>query len=353
MGREHPFESIVVPREYTLTIEPGTIIKTVYSTGGFTIKGTLIARGTEENPIIFTSFYDDECGGDTNGDGNKVEYCSTAEPDDARNNNCPRAGYWGQIIFEPSSTNSVLDYVIIRYGGKKWMSAPNYSKEDYVLKIENSDLALTNSVIENNTSGFWLEGSNSTINASTFLNNKLGLRIGANSFPILLNLVFENNEQDVEDLRPKGLIASPALVEDSQGYAKFEFTAVQDFSLTWRYNEAPKIDIIEWRFQAANNQLRAYELKIDNAPTYYQGLLSYIPEKNFLDDLSNPGDKKTFHFTAGNSYSVYLVREWIEVGNISAIFVKDQNLGSESQLHIMECVKGEEDEEDYWISYVP
>src|SRR3990167_9500979 len=53
----------------TLTIEPGTIIKArVNSQGGPSVLGYLIARGTSELPVYFTSIYDDSVGGDTGDD---------------------------------------------------------------------------------------------------------------------------------------------------------------------------------------------------------------------------------------------------------------------------------------------
>ena len=217
--QEIPSESIVVPSEYTLTIEPGTIIKSVHNTSGLTIEGTLIADGTVGNPIVFTSFYDDEYGGDTNGDGNTSK-------DNAK------AGSWGQIIFTETSTNSSLNYAVIRYGGGKWIGAPNFYTADYVLDIKNSSVAIANSTIENNTSGAYLENSNSqianttfrnhqyttigdytstglylnssapTIDISTFLNNKLGVYIDINSWLDLAGLIFGSNNQDFKDLRP-------------------------------------------------------------------------------------------------------------------------------------------------------
>ena len=228
------YDSIIVPEGYTLTLAPGTIIKTIYNTGGLRIDGTLIAEGTENKPIVFTTFYDDEYGGDTNGDGDWAEHCRTKDPDDNTYRDCPGAGEWGQIIFTPTSTNSSLKYAIIRYGGREWAEAPVHSRPDYVLKIEDSDLTLADSIIEDNTGGFELTNSNSliarttfrdhrysmpfssfvstglrlvssrpTIDFATFLNNSLGLYIDPFSWPTLLNLVFDWNIRTIEDLRPE------------------------------------------------------------------------------------------------------------------------------------------------------
>jgi hypothetical protein len=100
----------------TTIIQPGTIIKI----GAFgelrsaiRNKGTLDARGTPSKPIVFTSIKDDTpypdlLYPDTNNDG-----ASTT----------PAAGDWRHIYFDPSSqdwtgtSGSVLEYVIVRYGG--------------------------------------------------------------------------------------------------------------------------------------------------------------------------------------------------------------------------------------------
>ena len=91
----------------TLTIEPGTIVKFKAASGApgyqayFQVAGSLIATGIENSKIVFTSFNDDEYGGDTNNDG-----ISTT----------PNYWDWKEITFFSGSSGS-LKWAIIRYGG--------------------------------------------------------------------------------------------------------------------------------------------------------------------------------------------------------------------------------------------
>lgn len=92
--------------EDTLYIEPGVIIKfptgkditLLNTTGG---KGVVIARGTANNPIIFTSFKDDSFGGDTNGDGGAT---------------VPAEGDWGPIDLN-GTTGSEFIHCEFHHGG--------------------------------------------------------------------------------------------------------------------------------------------------------------------------------------------------------------------------------------------
>ncbi len=129
-------DDLLVPEDATLTIEPGVIVKFVQNQGpgshaDFVVEGTLIAEGTVEQPIIFTSYMDDCNGGDTNDDG-------TSAPD---------SGDWGRLRIS-ESPDTRLDYVEIYYAGGGDVYAGSWRTiTDAALSIEGSRApALTESI---------------------------------------------------------------------------------------------------------------------------------------------------------------------------------------------------------------
>lgn len=175
----------------TLTIEPGTVIKFYDSQSNLTVNGTLKAIGGSDLPIVFTSFRDDQDGGDANGDQDQT---------------APAPGDWLGVYFSPDSVNSQLDHVDVRYGGATLGFSP--LGWGNTLWVDHTAISLKNSVIEENKNrGLMLQNSNSVIDSVAFLNNNItdwppGLNESKavdvqGASPVISNSRFENNSQGV------------------------------------------------------------------------------------------------------------------------------------------------------------
>lgn len=96
----HVTDNVTVKSGAALTILPGAIIKFDSEKSLIVESGAaLIAEGTENQPIVFTSVKDDDFGGDNNND---ADYTA------------PNYGDWNQIRVSGTAN---LDHVIIRYAG--------------------------------------------------------------------------------------------------------------------------------------------------------------------------------------------------------------------------------------------
>ncbi len=93
---------ITVGSAVQLTLQPGTVVK-VGDGVGFYSNGNLQAVGTEQDRIAFTSWHDDELGGDSNANSS---------------GSAPSAGNWKELeLWGATSSPSHLKNCIIRYGG--------------------------------------------------------------------------------------------------------------------------------------------------------------------------------------------------------------------------------------------
>jgi len=166
-------ERPVVAEGVTLTIEPGVVIMPI---GGnytaFEIRGTLVAEGTEDEKIVFTSMKDEEYGG----------------------NGSASAGDWMNIVFTSTSIDSSLENVIFRYGGDG-LGASGSPRE--MVRIDGGSIVMENIIIENSRGrGLDLMNSNSIVKNSIFRYSKTGVLIrGSLDTSIIDDCLFENNSE--------------------------------------------------------------------------------------------------------------------------------------------------------------
>ena len=169
----------MVEPEKILTIKPGTILK-FQGGGGINVQGVLNAIGTEDQKIVFTSLYDDEYGGDTDG---------TTTPTVA-------AGDWMNISFLDGSAGSSLEHATIKFGGTKSMINPNPG----ALRAENSSFELDNVVVDNNyLAGIFLKSSSSAVIKNSIIQNHQAPNIPSPSEPSY-GLFLENSSAALESV---------------------------------------------------------------------------------------------------------------------------------------------------------
>ena len=172
---------ITVNQLTTLTIQPGAVVKINYDRG-FTINGKLVANGTTENPVYFTSIKDDSICGDTNGD-------TTAS--------VPNTGDWHWVYFaETSDPDSQIRNTVIRYGGRSvdgwgsshWRSPIRFYRA--APKLENITFEKNNRTGAAIMGGDWLTKELKSSNVVRELEGELNV-LQASAFTIPAGLIIK------------------------------------------------------------------------------------------------------------------------------------------------------------------
>ena len=178
-GMPYVFHQVTVSAGKTLTIQPGTIIKFESSNSKLTVNGTLIAQGTPDQRIIFTSYKDDSHGGDTNSDG------STTTPGQQN---------WDGIYFMPTSTGSVMDYCVVKYAG--WESGT--AQKEAGIYCEGSSPTISNCEIKwNRMYGILLVNASPVIEGNTITGHYYGVHLSGSSAPVITNNSFLDNDRAI------------------------------------------------------------------------------------------------------------------------------------------------------------
>lgn len=169
-----------------LTIEPAAIIMPQNQFYTFMeIQGTLKAEGNASEKIVFTSIKDTDYGG-----------IGSAS-----------AGDWMGMVFTSTSTGSVLDYTLFRYGGQtsgemikiegssvEIKNSTIENSQSNGIYLKNSDSKIIDSIISDNQTGIIIETGNPEINGCQIKNNSLyGVDIKQDSAPKIKNNSFSNN----------------------------------------------------------------------------------------------------------------------------------------------------------------
>ena len=182
---------VTVPANTTLTVSNGQVVQALAGVGhDLIVNGTLVATGTEDDPVIFTSDRDDDAAGDTNGDGDSSS---------------PQAGDWNGIRLNASSSENVLEHVEVRYGGASVSAGLIVAGAASISNIVLGDSA---------TAGVRIDNSDPTIVDAVFQNNALAVSMDLLSNPDIRGVTLTGNGTNALVL-DRGTLVDDAVWDDS------------------------------------------------------------------------------------------------------------------------------------------
>lgn len=138
-----------------LTLAPGVTMKFDHDTRLY-VYGRLEANGQQGKPIVFTSYFDSEYGGDSAG-SDSVE---------------PQAGDW-DCVYVGVNGQAVFEHCLVRYGGSA-TDVPGGNTYDVGAIFDDAysrGTEVTNTIFEYNERGLDMRSPSSTVRSSEFRNN--------------------------------------------------------------------------------------------------------------------------------------------------------------------------------------
>ncbi|QDU12876.1 Calx-beta domain protein [Gimesia maris] len=150
----------------------------------------IIAEGTEEAPVIFTSLFDDRygAGGTFDTTNNDIQGANEREA---------QAGDWGGIILNQTSHGSI-DHAIIAYGGGT-VPLEGFSDSFNAIEVHQADLRVSNTLFESNA------GVASSTDRNGLGRNEATTIFVRGAQPIIVNNRFVNNGGSVVDINANSL----------------------------------------------------------------------------------------------------------------------------------------------------
>jgi hypothetical protein len=159
-----------VPSGVAVTLEQGVIVKMRSSLAGIFVDGRLDVLGSGFEPVVFTSFADDEYGGDTNKNGP-----STGAP-----------GQWLGIRYHPSTLPSRCQHALLRFGGNA--GYPGFQGHSRQLTLRSVR------VERGATSGFYLTAHSTNVvpNLVAWANGGDGFTLGGGGYEVQYSTTANN-----------------------------------------------------------------------------------------------------------------------------------------------------------------
>lgn len=216
-------DQITIPVGLTLTINKGIVIKGYSGYQVITVQGKLIANGTADSAIVFTSAKDDNYGNphDTNRDGNAT---------------VPGVGDWGGIVFEPGSdSTSVLNYCRLTYGSLPY--AHYYNGTWYFqgeVSTFNASPTISNCSVGNVYYGIYAAlSSNPKVLSDTIFNTQytpIAMSVSAN--PTFSGVVFINTAWKALGLLGEYVAANGEVMQRTvAGYSNITYVLLADLTI--------------------------------------------------------------------------------------------------------------------------